>query len=80
MTQDEAVAYWADKPFKKYVVTLERGPRSKPERETKYIGSRNGGSAAIACAKANAMVVKNPTRVSCRLATAFDLGCSRTEA
>lgn len=79
MTQDEANAYWSDKPFKKYVVTLGTGPKSRPVQEVKYIGSRNGSKAAIECAKANAFVVKNPTRVSCRLATAFDLECRRVE-
>jgi hypothetical protein len=74
MTQDEANEYWASRPYKKFVVTLERGPRVRPEREVKYVGARNS-STAIATARANAFTVKSPSRVACRLATAFDLGC-----
>jgi len=78
-SQEEAEAYWATRPYKKFVVTLERGPKRNPEREVKYVGARNS-STAIACARVHAFVVKSPSRVSCRLATAFDLGCVRVEA
>lgn len=74
MTQAEADAYWAPREFKKWVVTLERGPVKRPEREVKYVGARTRSN-AIGCARRNALTVKNPSRVSCRLATAQDLGC-----
>lgn len=76
IAEQEAVDYWADKPWKKFVVTLERGSKVRPEQEVKYVRAR-GSSQAIACARRNAMTVKNPSRVSCRLATAHDLGCVR---
>lgn len=79
MTQDEANTYWSTRDFKKWVVTLERGPVRKPEREVKYVGARQR-SQAIECARRNALTVKNPSRVGCRLATAYDLGCRPTEA
>lgn len=75
MTQDEANAYWAEREWKKWVVTLERGPRLKAEREVKFVGARTR-ELAIKAAKANAMRVTRPTRVHCRLATAHDLGCT----
>jgi hypothetical protein len=78
VNQEEANLYWADRHFKKFVVVLERGPKRKPEREVKYVAARNG-STAIATARANAFHVKSPSRVSCRLATAFDLGCVATQ-
>lgn len=74
MNQDEANAFWAPREFKKYVVTLERGPKRKPLREVKYVGAKKSAQ-AIDCAKRNAYVVKNPSRVFCRLATSHDLGC-----
>lgn len=74
MTQEDANAYWAQRERKKYVVTLERGPTRNPEREVKYVGARSG-STAVATARVNAFHVKNPSRVFCRLATAYDLGC-----
>lgn len=77
MTQEDANAYWAERERKKYVVTLERGPTRNPEREVKYVAARNG-STAVATARANAFQVKNPSRVFCRLATAYDLGCVAT--
>lgn len=79
MTQDEANVYWQDKEWKKFVVTLERGPQSRTEREIKYVLARNSRG-AVDCAKRNAHTLKNPTRVACRLATAFDLGCVRVGA
>ncbi len=79
MTQEEANLYWADKEFKKYVVTLAQGPLRAPVEETLYVGS-TGRDAAIRIAKSRAFKVTSPARVSCRLATAQDLGCVRTGA
>lgn len=73
--QEEAEAYWAGREWKKYVVTLERGPVKRPDREVKYVRARNPSN-AIACARRNAMSVKTPSRVACRLATARDLECT----
>lgn len=78
MTQEQADAYWASRQFKKFVVTLERGPVRKPEREVKYVGASNRSN-AIAVARRNAFTVKSPSRVFCRLATANDLGCVLVE-
>jgi hypothetical protein len=78
MTQAEADAYWADKEYKKFVVTLERGPQRKPEREILYIGARST-ERAIKCAKAHATRIQRPSRIACRLATAQDLGCTRAQ-
>lgn len=75
MTQEEANAYWAEREWKKWVVTLERGPQRQPEREVKHVGARTR-ERAIAIAKANALRVTRPTRTYCRLATAHDLGCT----
>lgn len=79
MSPQDAVTYWAQREFKKFVVELERGPKRKPEREVKYVRSRDRDG-AIRCARANAFRIKSPSRVSCRLATAFDLGCTHTGA
>lgn len=69
--QAEANAYWADKEFKKFVVTLERGPQRKPIREILYVRARTA-ERAVACAIDNAMRVTRPTRTSYRLMTARD--------
>lgn len=79
IAQDEALAYWSAREWKKFVVTLERGSRLHPQQEVMFIRARNS-SGAIACARRNASRVKNPSRVLCRLATARDLGCVRVEA
>lgn len=78
MTQEEANRYWATQEWKKYVVTMEQGPASKPNREVKYVAARTQ-ALAISTAKRNAMRVLKPARVFCRLATAQDLGCVRVE-
>lgn len=75
-TQEEANAYWADKEHKKWVVTLERGRQSKPEREVLYVTSRTRDG-AIRCGKDNAIRITRPARTSARLATAQDLGAVR---
>lgn len=74
ISEQEACAYWASREFKKWVVTLERGNRIRPEREVMYVRARTSRG-AIACARRNASKVKTPSRTACRLATAFDLGC-----
>lgn len=76
--EQEAAAYWATREWKKFVVTLERGNRLRPEREVLYVRARSP-SGAVACARRNASRVKTPSRTSCRLATAHDLGCVRVE-
>lgn len=78
MSPQDAATYWAGREFKKFVVELESGPKNKPEREVKYVRARTR-EGAIRCARANAFRIKSPRRVSCRLATAFDLGCTHTD-
>lgn len=73
-SQADANRYWATQQWKKYVVTLESGPQRARLSEVRYVSARTE-SLAVACAKRNAMTVKRPSRVHCRLATAQDLGC-----
>jgi hypothetical protein len=75
-SQEDADRYWATREWKKYVVTLEQGPASKPQREVKYVTARTR-HLAVQAAKRNAMTVLKPARIVARLATAQDLGCVR---
>jgi hypothetical protein len=76
MTQVEANAYWAEREWKKYVVTLEGGTGWRPVTETVYVRARSV-EGALGYGKKNATRVKRPHRLTCRLATAQDLGCVR---
>lgn len=69
----DAAAYWAHREFKKFVVSMESGPRRKPQRETRYVCARTSERAEV-CAKAQSFM-SSPRVVDIRLATPRDLGC-----
>jgi len=88
MTQAEANAYWAEREYKKWVVTLT-GPKrtrsvigrfgqSTTRREARvvemYVSARTRAR-AIACALANCVERERWIEQTARLATAQDLGC-----
>ena len=69
----DAEAYWRDKPFKKWVVYLEKGSRKKSDSRIMYIQARNK-ERAITCAKQHC-VLTGRIIGRARLATPSDLGC-----
>jgi len=80
-TQAEANTFWADKPYKKWVVTFTAGSRRNRRIGDSYVGATT--SAGALRAGVADMVERGHTWVrravvTVRLATAQDLGCVHT--
>lgn len=71
----EAEAYWADKEFKKFAVTVTAGPAKRPTfRDVIYVQTKTADR-AIECAKGRLSRAIRGARFSVKLATARELGC-----
>lgn len=82
--QEHATVYWAERPVKKWVVTLQGGGTNAITKWTRqvHVSARDSGRAircAVRSARANALVPSKPRYASARLATWLDLGCSPTQ-
>lgn len=77
--QREADAYWADRPYKKWVVLFSRGPAYRREHREVFVGAASKERAvAVAVRVIAAMHGWRGSNVHARLATYIDLGCVRT--
>jgi hypothetical protein len=75
--QDEAdaIAYWADKEFKKWAIDVTAGPHKRPTyNRTFYACARTSGR-AIECVKRDMSHKPAGARFSARLAGPRELGC-----
>ena len=80
-TQEQANAYWADKDYKKWVVTFKAGSRRKPRRYDVNVGAESANAArrvGIAAADLLGQRWCRAAMATVRLATAQDLGCQYT--
>lgn len=77
--QREANAYWADRPYKKWVVLFSRGPASRREHREVFVGAASTERAvAVAGSVIAAMNGWRGCIAHARLASYIDLGCVRT--
>ena len=77
-TQEQANAYWADKDYKKWVVTFTAGTKRKPRHYSVNVGSTSATLARSTGFAAADLMGHRWCRTSMakvRLATAYDLGC-----
>lgn len=80
-TQEQANAYWADKDYKKYVVTFRAGTKRKPKFYEVRVGAASANAArrtGIDAAQLLGHAWCRSAAASVRLATAQDLGCVST--
>lgn len=78
MNTAQVAAYWADKPIKKWVVTLKGYRQGKPATDTMYVAASTGDRAHRA-AKKNCIHLDKITRITSRLASPTDLGATETQ-
>ena len=76
----EAEAYWTDKEFKKYAVTISAGPPKRRTYQDVIVVQTLPPERAIECAKDRLLRSVRRPRLTVKLATARDLGCVRTNA
>lgn len=80
-TQAEANAYWADKPYKKWVVAFAAGPSYRRRSTQALVGAATTAAARRAGIEACVLTGEDWVRsaaATVRLATAQDLGCVYT--
>lgn len=80
-TQEQANAYWADKPYKKYVVAFRAGTKRKPKFCEVNVGAASANAArrvGIDAAQLLGHAWCRSAAATVRLATAQDLGCTHT--
>jgi len=68
-------AFWAGKPTKKWVVSLESGTSFNRKTDLKYVSAQEQ-SGAVQCALANTHL-QGARATGVRLATPEDLGCTQ---
>lgn len=77
-TQEQANAYWADKDYKKWVVTFTAGSRRTRRERSVHVGAVTSNGARRAGVAAMDVMGEKWARSAVstvRLATAQDLGC-----
>ena len=82
-TQAEANVYWADKDYKKWVVTFTAGTKRKPRSYSVNVGASSATlarSTGLAAADLMGHRWCRTALAKVRLATAFDLGCVATSS
>ena len=82
-TQSEANAYWADKDYKKWVVSFTAGTKRKPRSYSVNVGASSANlarSTGLAAADLLGHRWCRTALVKVRLATAYDLGCVATSS
>jgi len=80
-TQQQANTYWADKPYKKYVVTFRAGTKRKPKFCEVNVGAASANAArrtGIDAAVLMGHAWVRSAAATVRLATAQDLGAVYT--
>ena len=80
-TQEQANAYWADKDYKKWVVTFTAGSRRKRRTGNSIVGAATSAGArraGIADMEERGHTWVRSAAATVRLATAQDLGCVYT--
>lgn len=80
-TQEQANAYWADKEYKKWVVTFTAGSRRNRRHREVNVGAATGSGArraALAAMETMGQTWARSAASTVRLARAQDLGCTAT--
>ncbi|KAA0073159.1 hypothetical protein CIW54_27980 (plasmid) [Paraburkholderia sp. T12-10] len=80
-SQDEAdaIAYWADKEFKKWAVDATAGPIKRPTYNRTFYAHARTAERAIECAKRGILHKPAGMRYRVRLAGPRELGCVKVE-
>jgi len=74
----EAEAYWANREFKKFAITVTAGPAKRPTHHEVIFVQTRTPERAIECAQGRLGSVIRGARFSVKLATARELGCVPT--
>lgn len=80
-SQDEAdaIAYWADKEFKKWAVDVTAGPIKRPTYNRTFYAHTRTAEPAIECVKREMLKKPAGARYRARLAGPRELGCVKVE-
>ncbi|MEM5387897.1 hypothetical protein VSR68_30545 [Paraburkholderia phymatum] len=79
--QDEAdaIAYWADKEFKKWAIDVTAGPEKHPTYSRTFYACARTSGRAIECVRRDMLHKPAGARFRARLAGPRELGCVKVE-